>query len=128
MNKFNLTSAVCIVLMSILLLPFMIQAQENVHKTSMNCNLGKEYKIELQSTPSEGYVWTIGSPYDTTLIVLKNKTFVAGSDTTLPGKPGTDVFTFKAMGKGKATVRLILKKQYSRKVERAEDYEFIITK
>ena len=115
-------------LMLIFLLPLYGHCQENVKKNTVDCKVGTEYKIELSSTPSTGYIWAVGSPFDTTLLVMKSKVFVPGKDTTLPGKPGTDVFTFKAVNKGTVTVRMILKKEYSRKVDRAEDYEFLITK
>ena len=127
MNKTRLKPFLFSIMLAILL-PVISTAQEKIKKNTIPCTVGKEYKIELTSTPSTGYSWSVGSPFDTTLIVLKNKVFIPGKDTTLPGKPGLDVFTFKTLEKGNVTVRLILKKNYSRKVDRAEDYEFIITK
>lgn len=127
MNKTNLTSILCSLIL-VFFLPFITKAQENVKKSTIECQVGKEYKVELPSTPSQGYKWAVGSPIDTTLIVLKNTVFVPGKDTSQAGKPGTDVFTFKTLKKGVTTVRLILRKEYARKVDRAEDYEFIINK
>lgn len=127
MNKTRLTAVLC-TLMLAFVLPFLSTAQEKVKKTNVECMVGKEYKIELSSTPSTGYSWSVGSPIDTTVLILKNKIFIPGKDTTLPGKPGLDVFTFKALKKGQVTVRMILKKNYARKVDRAEDYVFTISK
>ncbi|MHC1705880.1 MAG: protease inhibitor I42 family protein [Bacteroidales bacterium] len=127
MKNFKLSFAI-LSITSVILIPFFALSQDNVKKSTLECKLGKEYKIELPSTPSTGYNWTVGSPFDTTLILFKGREFIPGKDTTLPGKPGTDVFTFKAVGKGKATVRMVLRKEYARKVSRAEDFEFIITK
>ena len=127
MTKLFLTPLLCI-LITIIILPCNAYTQGNIKKSTVQIEKGKEYKIELPATPSTGYNWSIGSPYDTTILVFKNKIFIPGKDTTLPGKPGTDVFTFKAIDKGNTTVRMVLKKDYARKVVRAEDYEFVINK
>ncbi|MCX6272475.1 MAG: protease inhibitor I42 family protein [Bacteroidetes bacterium] len=106
----------------------MAQPKETANQVKVNLKVAQEYKVRLKSTPSQGYSWNISGSYDTTLIKLVSRTFIPGKDSTLPGKPGDDVFTFKALQKGETTVRMALMKQGSRHVPRVEDYLFTITK
>ncbi|HRY33725.1 MAG TPA: protease inhibitor I42 family protein [Bacteroidales bacterium] len=109
-------------------MPVSAQPQEKVNRTRVELKVGQEYKIELQSAPAEGFSWSIVNNHDTTLIQLLSQVFEPGKDTTLPGKPGKDIFLFKALKKGEVTVRLAYKKKYDRKIPRVEDYLFVIGK
>ena len=54
--------------------------------------------------------------------------FIPDSDTAKKGSPGKDVFSFKALKAGETTVSFAFKPEYSRHVNRVEEYTFIIKK
>ncbi len=86
------------------------------------------YKVELPITPSSGFVWIIAYPPDSNFIISKGHIFIPDSDTAKKGSPGKDVFSFKALKAGETTVSFAFKPEYSRHVNRVEEYTFIIKK
>ena len=104
---------------------FSVSYAQKYNPTRIKVKSGEVYKVQLPSTPSNGYSWDFIDPYDTTFVQYKGHEFVA--DTKDP-KSGKDVFTFKALKKGDARLKFVLKKQYSKIVERVEDYLLEIDK
>ncbi len=66
---------------------------------------GKEFKIILDSNPTTGYHWEIVGALDESVVEFVSKNYKAdGLQTT--GSGGKDVWVFKAVAPGEATITL----------------------
>jgi predicted secreted protein len=68
---------------------------------------GEKFSLKLESNPSTGYQWQLLQPYDPGLITLLGKgCMVNPSPHPTLGSGTTDIWNFKAIGKGKTEIRL----------------------
>ena len=72
-------------------------------------NVGQEFTIALSSNPTTGYGWEYTSVSQG--IQSLGKTYQA-DNTGLIGSGGTDSFSFKAQGKGTATLVFVYKRSW----------------
>ncbi len=70
---------------------------------------GETFEIVLDSNPSTGFVWTVEEKPDAAVVTLEDQAYVKPNSSAM-GAPGTERFTFKAVGKGATTMAL----KYSR--------------
>ncbi|HEY41250.1 MAG TPA: protease inhibitor I42 family protein [Dehalococcoidia bacterium] len=79
---------------------------------------GKLLVIELPSNPTTGFRWELSEPVDEDLITLVESNYepVTESTTGIAGAGGTEVWTFKALTAGNATIAM----EYSRPWEGGE--------
>ncbi|MCX5922384.1 MAG: protease inhibitor I42 family protein [Candidatus Dependentiae bacterium] len=99
---------------------------EDAQQETMQVTPGQEFEITLDSNPSTGYGWRAKISDDSLLQELDKtyKTTVQAAQT--PGAGGKDVFTFKALKNGTASITI----SYSRPwegVEPAKVREYTIT-
>lgn len=73
---------------------------------TIKTNPGKEFKVTVESNPSTGYHWEIVGELDENIVELVSKEFNSASDLSTLGSGGVDVWTFKAVRSGKATITL----------------------
>ena len=65
---------------------------------------GQQFSIALRSNPTTPYHWEL--TFDTGVIALKNQTYVSDPQpsTPVPGRGGTEVFTFQALRVGTTNI------------------------
>ena len=67
--------------------------------------VGKQFVISLQSNATTGYKWQLAKPVDGAIIEFVSSQYVTPK-TRLIGAGGEELWTFKAVGKGKAEIML----------------------
>jgi len=67
--------------------------------------VGLVFSITLESNPTTGYRWQLATPLDEKIIKLVGSKYVAPKAGRL-GVGGKEVWTFKAVGRGKAEISL----------------------
>lgn len=83
-------------------------ANTDVAKT-IQVKVGQEFTIALHANPTTGYDWECASLYE--WIQPLDKTYQADNP-GLIGSGGTDIFVFKAHGKGKAVLVFTYKRSW----------------
>jgi inhibitor of cysteine peptidase len=66
---------------------------------------GEAFEIVVDSNPSTGFVWTVAEEPDSAVATLEDQVYEKPDSSAL-GAPGTERFTFKAVGTGTTTVAL----------------------
>ncbi len=68
-------------------------------------DLGQTIVLTLESNATTGYSWQLADPIDTKVVELISDNYLA-PQTGLVGAGGVEEWTFKAIGKGKAKIKL----------------------
>ena len=71
----------------------------------IDTQVGKEFKLVLESNPTTGYHWEVVGELDKSLVELTSRDYKAAEPQTI-GSGGVDIWTFKAVGAGETTVKL----------------------
>jgi predicted secreted protein len=71
----------------------------------LEATAGKEFKIILDSNPTTGYHWEIMGALDGNVVEFVSKNYKADG-LQMTGSGGTDVWVFKAVAPGEATITL----------------------
>jgi inhibitor of cysteine peptidase len=66
---------------------------------------GETFEIALASNPSTGFVWTVAQEPDAAILTLEDQAYEK-PDSSAMGAPGTERFTFKAVGTGATVMAL----------------------
>lgn len=66
---------------------------------------GDSFTIRIAANHTTGYQWRLAGAPDAKVVTCTGSTYEAPPD-SVPGKGGTEVWSFKATGKGSATIRL----------------------
>jgi predicted secreted protein len=72
---------------------------------SIEVTAGSEFKIVIESNPSTGYHWELVGDLDESVIQFISKDYRA-SEPVAPGSGGSDVWVFRAVAAGEATITL----------------------
>jgi len=75
---------------------------------------GKEFTVELVSNPTTGYSWRLAKPLDEKILKFVGKEYF-GKKTKLVGAGGREVWTFRALAKGKAKIELEYVRDWEKK-------------
>lgn len=82
---------------------------------------GDSFTVTLCSNPTTGFQWIEAATIsDQTVVEQIGHQFIAPEDEELVGAPGKDVWTFRALGKGKGTISM----EYGRPWEGGEKGEW----
>ncbi len=73
---------------------------------NINLKVGQELNVSLASNPSTGFRWDLADPQPNSAIIQKVKNEYKPPERQIPGAGGTDVWTFRGVAKGQATVNL----------------------
>ncbi|MDY6911539.1 MAG: protease inhibitor I42 family protein [Chloroflexota bacterium] len=68
-------------------------------------DIGKKFIVTLESNHTTGYKWQLAEELDESIIELVNSEYQA-PETDEVGVGGTEVWTFKAVGKGKTEISM----------------------
>lgn len=93
----------------------------------MEVKLDQEFTITLKSNPTTGYSWKIETAPDEGVVRLVGSVFV-GPQTRLVGAGGSEIWTFKAVGRGRTTVRLKYIRPWEQDIPPVEiaEYEILV--
>jgi len=91
-------------------------ARQNHITTSISARTGGEFTVTLGANPTTGYQWEDAVISDTSVLTETNHQSLGPEDENLVGAPGKDVWTFKALKPGSATISIA----YSRPWEGGE--------
>ncbi|MCX6375950.1 MAG: protease inhibitor I42 family protein [Armatimonadetes bacterium] len=67
---------------------------------------GNQFGFTLASNATTGYKWRMASRLNSVIVKSKGSTYNAPSSSGLVGQPGTETWTFQAVGKGKQTIKM----------------------
>lgn len=74
---------------------------------AIDVRAGEEFTIILEANPTTGYHWEIvEDSLDETIVMFVSREYESTSDPGLVGGGGVDIWTFKAVNPGQATIRL----------------------
>jgi inhibitor of cysteine peptidase len=77
--------------------------------------VGKEFRITVQSNRTTGYQWKLAQPLDQAVVKMMSSQYV-GPAKQIPGAGGKEVWVFQAVGRGTAEIHL----EYVRPWEKGE--------
>jgi inhibitor of cysteine peptidase len=86
---------------------------------------GKEFSLVLDSNRTTGYGWSLDGSVDKSVVKLMGSDYRQPS-TKLVGAGGSERFTFRAVGKGKAVVFLRYARPWEKGVEPVRRAAFVI--
>ncbi|MCK6555652.1 protease inhibitor I42 family protein [Candidatus Binatia bacterium] len=87
---------------------------------------GREFVVSRDSSPSTGYKWRLAAPLDARVIELVRDEYQPGPESRL-GAPGVQLWTFKAVGPGTATLILEYARPWETGVAPARRDEVTVT-
>ena len=88
---------------------------------------GLEFAIVLESNPTTGYQWQLAEPLDGKILSLVSATFESkggGEGEEKVGAPGEEVWTFEAVGPGKAEITLAYARPWEKEAAPEETKTF----
>ncbi len=130
MKKMIITSLV--ILVSILIFSSCVAAgktlTEKNNGDSFNLKINDTINIKLESNPTTGYSWILSDGTDSAIVSLIDSEFIQSSeDKELVGAGGYEMFTFKAVSKGKTSIILNYKRPWEEGVEPLGTFEITIS-
>ena len=81
-----------------------IGSQKSITKT-LEARVGEEFTLVLESNRTTGYSWQLTEPFDEGIIRLISSEYKA-PETRVIGAGNKEVWTFKAVGKGRAIIHM----------------------
>ena len=75
---------------------------------SIAAGVGEVFDIRLRSTPTSGYLWTLSSVPDG-IVPLGTGADSSGAG---PGAPAMQMFSFRAVARGRYLIELVLKRPW----------------
>jgi predicted secreted protein len=72
--------------------------------------LGEDFTVELRSSPTTGYVWTVQALPEG--LGLLGSSYAKPADGVKPGDSVAQIFRFKAMERGDHVISFLLKRQW----------------
>jgi inhibitor of cysteine peptidase len=95
----------------------------------MNVNLGREFTISLEASPTTGYAWEAN--YDAHFLQLKEQKFEPlmpkGPESAQPlGSPGKALFTFIPLKTGQTTITMIYQRAWEKTPAEEEAFTVVI--
>ena len=94
----------------------------------MTVTLGQDFTISLQSNPSTGYQWQLAEPLDPKVLKkVKSVYQPSQGGTSAVGAGGAEIWTFKAVGKGKDDVTMRYVRPGDKGAKPSEERVFSVT-
>jgi inhibitor of cysteine peptidase len=103
-------------LLCYLAMPTASQAEQSANAShNQEVQVGKQFRITLESNQTTGYRWQLARPLDQGVVKLVSSRYI-GPAKQIPGAGGKEVWVFKAVGRGKTRIHL----EYVRPWEKGE--------
>lgn len=87
---------------------------------------GEEFKVTFNSNRTTGYEWQLAKPLDANIVEFVSSEYKSGLGRIM-GEPGKEVWTFRAVGPGKATVYLKYVRPWEKDAVPANAQAFVVT-
>jgi inhibitor of cysteine peptidase len=84
-----------------------------------------EFAITLESNRTTGFGWDIAEPIDEKTVTFISSEYVSG-DASLAGAPGTEIWTFMAVGKGRSVITFKYVRPWEKDVSPAKKVSFTV--
>ena len=95
---------------------------------SINLKINDDIEIKLESNPTTGYSWFLNDNVDVTIVSVSDPVFIESEkDKELVGAGGYEIFTIKAISKGKTGIILNYERPWEEGVEPIETFEITIS-
>jgi len=95
---------------------------------SINLKINDNLEIKLESNPTTGYSWFLSDKVDSTIVSVTDPEFIEPKkDKELVGAGGYEIFTIKAISKGKTSIILNYERPWEEEVEPIETFEITIS-
>ncbi len=116
-----------IILLSIASLITPVFAQKDFFRQFKVLRLAPEkiFTLTLEANPSTGFSWQLVKISDQTVLEFVKKEYLATAS-NLVGVPGKEVWTFKTLAAGQATINLEYRRVWEKDVPAAKTEEFSI--
>ncbi len=83
----------------------------NTHKIKV----GETVDVSLKANPTTGFQWSEAEPVDSTIVEVANKEYKSDPNPDkMAGVGGSEIWTFKGVGKGKTIVKLIYSRPWNK--------------
>ncbi|MCE5241619.1 MAG: protease inhibitor I42 family protein [Syntrophobacteraceae bacterium] len=86
---------------------------------------GREFDISLQSNRTTGFMWQLASPLDASIVQFVGSEYKAPKS-RLQGAGGTEVWTFRSVGPGQATISMKYARPWEKNVPPVKTVTFKI--
>jgi inhibitor of cysteine peptidase len=87
--------------------------------------VGQEFKITLQYNSSTGYQWQFAKPPDENFVKLLNTDYKP-ANSKLVGAPGDEIWTLKAVAKGRTKLELNYVRPWEKGTKPAQTTNFVV--
>lgn len=95
---------------------------------SINLKINDNVEIKLESNPTTGYRWFLSDKADSTIVSVNDPVFIESKkDKKLVGAGGYEIFTIKAISKGKTSIILNYERPWEEEGEPIETFEITIS-
>lgn len=95
---------------------------------SINLKIGDDIEIKLESNPTTGYSWFLSDKFDSAIVSVTGPIYMESKNNKeLVGAGGYEIFTIKAISKGKTSIILNYKRPWEEEVEPIETFEINIS-
>ena len=89
---------------------------------------GNQFSFTLASNATTGYKWRMASRLNSAIVKSKGSTYNASAAADgLVGQPGTETWTFQAVGKGKQTIKMEYARPWEKGVAPVKTQSFVVT-
>jgi inhibitor of cysteine peptidase len=94
----------------------------------LNLKINDTVEIKLESNPTTGYSWFLNDNVDETVVSITSPEFMESKkDEELVGAGGYEIFTIKAISKGKTDIILNYERSWEEGIEPLETFEITIS-
>jgi inhibitor of cysteine peptidase len=94
----------------------------------LNLKINDTVEIKLESNPTTGYSWFLNDNVDETIVSITSPEFMESKkDEELVGAGGYEIFTIKAISKGKTDIILNYERSWEEGIEPLETFEITIS-
>jgi inhibitor of cysteine peptidase len=94
--------------------------------SSMKVTNGQDFTISLQSNQTTGYQWQLSEPLDQKVVKKVNSEYKPDQSDAM-GAGGVEIWTFKAVGKGGADIKMKYVRPSEKGAKPAEQRVFKVT-
>ena len=93
--------------------------------TSLEVKKGQVFQVQLKGNPTTGYGWEVAEVDEKVIQQQGEAEFKA--DSSLLGAGGTETLRFKAVGMGKATLKMVYRRSWEKDVAPLQTYTLEVT-
>jgi inhibitor of cysteine peptidase len=96
--------------------------------SAMNVTSGQDFTVSLQSNPTTGYQWQLAQPLNPKVLKKVGSVYQASpAGTGTVGAGGVEIWTFKAVGKGKDDIKMQYVRPNDKSAKPTEERVFSVT-